>query len=300
MESVHSRPPKQQKSIWWNILIVVLKTIAYLFVVACSMIGGLGLISSCLPDTSIASMASSDFYDWKNLNLQYLGLSIGIVLSTIAFRYFVDDQNYRSIGLGLKKLGVPSLLGLAWAISLLSCSFGVVWAFGGVSVLGTEKLGMASLGYLSFFLLVAIVEEFVFRGYLLQMLTEHFNYKVGLVITAVGFAIIHLGNDYFTWIAFCNLALGGTLMGLLYLKYNSLYAPIAFHWAWNYFQGNVLGFGVSGNSVLGLLDISIGVPNWLSGGSFGLEGSLITCALLLFAILYVWNSAKTQLDTMQV
>jgi len=84
-------------------------------------------------------------------------------------------------------------------------------------------------------------------------------------------------------------------MSLLYLKYRSLYAPIAFHWAWNYFQGNILGFDVSGNSVLGLLDIEVGAPNWLSGGNFGLEGSVITCILLFVSILYIWNTSKTQL-----
>ena len=294
MEPVNANTPNQSKRRWWNILMVLLKTIAYLFVIGCSMMGGLALVASFLPDTSMASMTASDFYDWQNLNLLYLGFAIGVVLSTIAFRYFVDDQNYRSIGLGLNRLGTPSLLGMAWAIGLLSLSFGLVWSFGGVQILDTTQLGMASLGYLSFFLLVAIVEEVVFRGYLLQMVTDHFNYQLGIAISGIGFAIIHLGNDYFTWIAFCNLALGGILMSLLYLKYRSLYAPIAFHWIWNYFQGNILGFDVSGNSVLGLLEIEVGSPNWLSGGNFGLEGSLITCTLLFLSIVYIWNTSKTQ------
>jgi len=299
MEPITADPTPKTRKLWWNILIVLLKVIAYLFVVGCSMMGGLGLIASCLPDTTMASMTASDFYDWKNLNLQYLGFAIGVILSTITFRYFVDDQNYRSIGLGLNKLSHPSIMGISWAIALLALSFGLVWSFGGVNILGTGKLGMASLGYLSFFLLVAIVEEVIFRGYLLQMITDHFNYKIGIAISGIGFAIIHLENDYFTWIAFCNLALGGVLMSLLYLKYRSLYAPIAFHWVWNYFQGNILGFDVSGNAVLGLLEIEVGTPNWLSGGNFGLEGSLITCTLLFLSILYIWNTSKTQLAAIE-
>jgi len=237
MEPINSDTPNKPKRLWRNILIALLKTIAYLLVVSCSMVGGLGLIATCMPETSMAS----------------------------------------------------------WAIGLLTLSFALVWSFGGVHIIGSEKLGMASIGYLSFFFLVAIVEEVVFRGYLLQMITDHFNYKIGIAISGIGFAIIHLENDYFTWIAFCNLALGGILMSLLYLKYRSLYAPIAFHWAWNYFQGNILGFDVSGNSVLGLLDIEVGAPNWLSGGNFGLEGSVITCILLFVSILYIWNTSKTQL-----
>jgi len=292
MEPIQPNTPSKQKSLFANILLVILKIIAYLVVVGCAMYGGLGLISTLLPDTSMGTLVASDFYDWENLNFQYLGLTIGILLGTLTFRYFVDDQGYQSLGLGFANFGTDMIRGIIWAVGILSVAFLGVWAMGSVSILDTQELGISLLGYLSFFLLVAIVEEVVFRGYLLQMVTDHLNYIVGIAISAIGFAIVHLGNDHFTWIAFCNLTLGGVLMSLLYLKYHRLYVPIGFHWLWNYFQGNVLGFGVSGNDVLGVLQIEVGEPEWLSGGYFGLEGSLVTCVLLLLSSLYLFTQLR--------
>jgi len=196
---------------------------------------------------------------------------------------------------GFDQLGLYLGTGIVWAIGILSLAFLLIWANGNIQILGIQDLGIALVGYLSFFLLVAIVEEVICRGYLLQMVTDHLNYQVGIAVSAIVFTLAHLANDHFTWIAFCNLTLGGILMSLLYLKYQSLYVPIGFHWLWNYFQGNILGFGVSGTDVLGLLQINIEGPDWITGGYFGLEGSLLTGLLLAIAIYLLWINTKDQL-----
>jgi len=288
-------PINPRKILLGNIALVIIKSIAYLVVVLLAIVLGLGLISTILPDTSMASMTTTDFYDWETLNYQYLGQAIGVVLSTLAFRYFVDKKDYRSMGLGFNHLGLNLGKGIVWAIGILSLAFLLIWANGNIQILGIQDLGIALVGYLSFFLLVAIVEEVICRGYLLQMVTDHLNYQVGIAVSAIVFTLAHLANDHFTWIAFCNLTLGGILMSLLYLKYQSLYVPIGFHWLWNYFQGNILGFGVSGTDVLGLLQINIEGPDWITGGYFGLEGSLLTGLLLAIAIYLLWINTKDQL-----
>lgn len=299
MEIKPSDTPNTKKTIIGNIVLVALKTIAYLFVMVLAIFLGLGLMSSILPETSMAALTSTDFYNWQGLNFQYLGQTIGVVSCTLAFRHFVDKKDYRSMGMSTHQIGKNLGIGIVWAIGILTIAFLSVWLGGGILILGTQKLGIALLGYLSFFLLVAIVEEVICRGYLLQMVTDHLNYKAGIAISALVFTLAHLGNDHFTWIAFCNLSLGGVLMSLLYLKYHSLYVPIGFHWLWNYFQGNILGFGVSGTDVLGVLQIENKGPDWLSGSYFGLEGSLITCLLLALAILYLWTNSKAQLEAIE-
>ncbi len=294
MESISTIPPKRS---WWkNLLIVLLKTITYLIVVALAMVAGMGLVTTLFSDSELATMAQTDFYNWKALNVQYIGLGVGVVIATLLYRYFVDDKNYSTLGLGFNRLGKELMVGIVWAIGILAVSFIIIWILKGVEIIEIRQMGIGLLGYLSFFFWVAIVEEFVFRGYLLQMITEHLNYTIAIILTSLGFAVIHLANDHFTWLSFCNLTLGGILMALLYLKYKSLYAPIGFHWLWNYFQGNILGFGVSGNDVLGFLQISVKEPDWLSGGKFGLEGSIFTCILLAIVIIYVWYSSRQDLE----
>ena len=291
----HLESKSTRKILLGNIALVLIKTISYLVVVVLAIFVGLGLVSTVLPETSMASMASTDFYDWKSLNYQYLGQLIGVPLSTLAFRYFVDKKDYRSLGLGFDHLGSHLVKGIVWAIGILSVAFLLVWANGNIQILGIQDLGIALVGYLSFFLLVAMVEEVICRGYILQMVTDHLNYKAGIAVSALIFTLAHIGNDHFTWIAFLNLTLGGVLMSLLYLKYQSLYVPIGFHWLWNYFQGNILGFGVSGNEVLSVLQISVNEPDWLSGGKFGLEGSIFTCILLGVVTVYLWKGVRQQM-----
>ncbi len=285
-----------RKILLGNIALVLIKTIAYLVVVVLAIFLGLGLISTLSPERSMASLTSIDYYDWKSLNYLYLGQFTGVLLSTLAFRYFVDKKDYRSLGLSFSHLGSHLVKGITWAVGILSVAFLLVWTSGNIEILGIQDLGIALVGYLSFFLLVALLEELICRGYLQQMVTDHLNYKIGIAFSSLIFTLIHLGNDHFTWIAFCNLTLGGILMSLLYLKYQSLYVPIGFHWLWNYFQGNILGFGVSGTDVLGVLQLKVDGPDWLTGGYFGLEGSLITCFLLAIAIFILWINSKEQLD----
>lgn len=135
------------------------------------------------------------------------------------------------------------------------------------------------------FLLVAFNEETLFRGYFFQRLVGAMGAWPALILGAILFALAHGGNPGMKgatriW-AFLNIGLAAILLGLCYLRTRSLALPIGVHLGWNFTQGNLLGFGVSGTTMApGLLKpVFLGRPEWLTGGAFGLEASL-PCALV--------------------
>ena len=154
--------------------------------------------------------------------------------------------------------------------------------------------GLAAGAWL--YLGVACSEELLFRGYLFQRLESGLGAGPALGLLGLLFAALHWGNPGMAGLtrawASLNIALAGILLGLCYLRTRSLALPIGLHLGWNWTQGSLLGFGVSGlHGGSFLTPVFHARPLWLTGGTFGLEASL-PCALLCslaIAWLFLWK-----------
>ena len=94
------------------------------------------------------------------------------------------------------------------------------------------------------------------------------------------------------YLAGANIFLASILFGLAYLRTGSLAMPLGLHLAANVVQGPVLGFGVSGPEGRGCSSRAFsGAPDWLYGGTFGLEASVpgLVCVVALLLILRGWR-----------
>jgi membrane protease YdiL (CAAX protease family) len=134
---------------------------------------------------------------------------------------------------------------------------------------------------------VALSEELLFRGYVFQRLIKGMGEWPAQILLALLFAAAHWGNPGMSgatkvW-ATLNIALAAVMLGLAYVKSGSLALPMGLHFGWNWAQGNLLGFGVSGTtSQPGLLHpVFHSRPEWLTGGAFGLEASLPATFVLI-------------------
>ncbi len=142
---------------------------------------------------------------------------------------------------------------------------------------------------------VALNEELLARGYPFQRLVEGAGPWVGQLVLAGVFALGHWGNPGMhgatrAW-ATLNIALAAILLGFCYLRTRSLALPIGVHLGWNWAQGSLLGFGVSGTTdIKGIwTPVFHGKPEWLTGGTFGLEASLPCTLVCGAAILLLWR-----------
>ncbi|MEM7109125.1 MAG: type II CAAX endopeptidase family protein [Bacteroidota bacterium] len=139
--------------------------------------------------------------------------------------------------------------------------------------------------YFVLMLLVSLTEELAFRGYVLHTLGSSYGRLIGILGSSLLFSLLHLANDNITIIGFISIYLFGVLAALLFYRFSSLWAPIGVHLTWNYTQGSILGFAVSGNERAGIFEIVTHTESdHLTGGAFGMEGSVFLSALLLVAI----------------
>ena len=134
--------------------------------------------------------------------------------------------------------------------------------------------GLAGFELVAVFIPAAIHEELAFRGYLFQKM-RMWNRRAAIGITSIVFAALHVGNRGITALAIANLLLAGVLLALAYERFERLWFPIGIHLAWNLLSGPILGFGVSGYAARTTLlrTVGSGAP-WVTGGMFGIEGSV--------------------------
>ena len=187
------------------------------------------------------------------------------------------------LGMSLKGRGKDLLAGLGVAVLLYAVGFGTSLLMGTVEIASVEWVPRDLLGTLLFFLLVAVTEEVMLRGFVLgRMLSAGMNRFVALFLSSALFSAMHLFNPNFALLPFVNILLAGCLLGASFLYTRNLCFPVVLHWFWNWLQGPVLGYEVSGmDSGETLLTLRLTGSDLLTGGSFGFEGSLLCTVLLV-------------------
>lgn len=186
----------------------------------------------------------------------------------------------------LATLGVTSSIikstgtGLLVGAALISLCFMVIITVGDgqLSFFGFPTAALFSL--LLVFVVVSLSEELLSRGYLLPYLKKHYGATWAIAISSLIFTAMHLGNDHLNTIGLLSIFLAGVLLAQLRLIYHNLWVPIGVHITWNYFQGAVFGFAVSGNATESILVPTFETPSLINGGAFGIEGSIITVIVL--------------------
>lgn len=193
------------------------------------------------------------------------------------------------LGMSLKGRGKDLLAGLGVAVFLYAVGFGTSLLMGIVGIASVQWVPRDLLGTLLFFLLVAVTEEVMLRGFVLgRMLSAGMNRFVALFLSSALFSAMHLFNPNFALLPFVNILLAGCLLGASFLYTRNLCFPVVLHWFWNWLQGPVLGYEVSGmDSGETLLTLRLTGSDLLTGGSFGFEGSLLCTVLLVVGTLAI-------------
>ena len=206
---------------------------------------------------------------------------------------FIDRKPLMSIGLSIKDKANEMLIGLAFALAFIGGLFAILWLLGAISVTGFVgfKPGMFIVSMMLF--LAAFDEEIIFRGYVLNNMMDSSSRWVALAGSSALFALMHAGNPsvWSNWVPMTELFAAGFILGISYTFTKNLWFPTFFHFGWNFFQG-LLGFEISGINVDSWKMISHentgNVPDIISGGSFGIEGSVITlsCTIICTYLIY--------------
>lgn len=225
----------------------------------------------------------------------WLAAAAGATLLTIV----LAEGGRWNVGLAAPPLtAVRELLaGAAFAVALVAIADGLV--------LATTTLHHIWRGRFPWFELVAVYapaafhEELVFRGYFFQKLRT-FHRPFAIVATSLIFAGMHMGNRGITAIAFANLVFAGVLLALAYERHLRLWLPIGLHLAWNLMTGPILGYDVSGYVPAASLFATRGSgPPWLTGATFGIEGSVWAVLAEVVGIAVLLLNAPRNLNAAQ-
>jgi len=259
----------------------------------------------------IAAIATSDLLLYR---VRFNAFAHGEYISELVHRGFliacalfagflcarlIEGLPWRSLGLcfhhrwfyDLVLGSVVGILTLALAVAIATAAGGLKFTMSSSDVMPTVIKTLITSAAL--FVIAALAEEAMFRGYPLQTFSRAHLAWLGVLLTSVPFGLVHLWNpNVIRGVTFANTALAGVWLAIAYLRTRSLWLPLGVHWAWNWALGSVFGLPVSGLTVFThpLLHGKDVGPAWLTGGSYGIEGGVACTVVLILSCLFLWRT----------
>ncbi len=175
-------------------------------------------------------------------------------------------------------------LGLIGGALLFTVMTGIVALLGGIEILGVRGFGMFwSMAAMAVF--SGVFEEVLMRGIVFRQLEAWLGSWLALALSSALFGALHIMNPGASWFSSVAIAVeAGILLGAAYMLTRRLWLAIGIHAAWNFTQGWVFSVPVSGGEApLGLLISRRLGPDWLTGGDFGLEASVVAMVVATLA-----------------
>jgi len=242
-------------------------------------------------------------------NLNFLVVESFAIMGTILivwiFTRFIDREKIINLGFSLKNQKRSIFHGFITGFLLMIIGTLFLIVNGNLIIDKIEFHSLSLLESICLFLIVALNEEIILRGYILRNFMDSMNKYIALIISSLLFMAMHLFNPNISFVGMLNIFLAGLLLGITYIFTKNLWFPIALHFSWNFFQGPVFGYKVSGTTTSSLITQSLNGNEILTGGKFGLEGSILASILCSLAILIYWkiykqNESQTNPESLKV
>ena len=217
-----------------------------------------------------------------------------IILVIFLWVRFAEGRKISTLGFFKNQMGLEYLKGFGLGIGLMGLYVIAAYLLGVYSLQDTlfnfdaPLILLSTLVVLPGWLLQGAAEEIMTRGWLFQAASRK-HILTGVILSSSIFGLLHLGNSGISPLAMINLILYGLFASVYALYTENLWSICAFHSAWNWSQGNLFGVSVSGTSILGGSVMVTGQTQgeaYMTGGTFGAEGSIIVTLILLTASAY--------------
>ena len=217
---------------------------------------------------------------------------LSMILSCLFFWKLLDKKPFKEMGMVGMKYGFKDfVIGLTMGALSITGVFIILYLTGSVEIKGSllePYFSISLISYLILFILVGFGEEIFSRGYCITVLKKKNNIWVAVFVSSILFSLLHYGNPNMCIVGYINIFCVGLLLAFMFLRSGNLWMPIGYHITWNYFQGNVYGFEVSGLPMEGIYRVVPVKSDILNGGDFGPEGGIVTTAILIIGFYVIW------------
>jgi membrane protease YdiL (CAAX protease family) len=248
---------------------------------------------------------------------EYSGLAVtalGITASIVIVGRYIDRRRFDEFGIQTTGIWKRELWeGTAIGIVAMAGIWVLLWLLGFVRMDGfgwnrpSDQFWLTPiLGNMFLMMVVGFYEEYWTRGYQMKVLAEGLHVgsitprvAVGaaVVITSIFFGVLHAGNPNASLISTVNITLAGMMLALPYVLTGRLWVSIGLHFSWNFFQGAVFGFPVSGKSFrTSVVQTIEDGPDWFTGGEFGPEAGAV--GLLAMVLITLWMYRRFKPDSL--
>jgi membrane protease YdiL (CAAX protease family) len=259
------------------------------------------VLSFCagIPISLLALIPGIDLTSGWFLALNQAVEIVSITASVFLARRFLDKRSISSLGLKFDRwTALDILAGVLITFFMMGFIYLIQWGLGWLTFNGfaweTDSLLTVlggTLGMFVVFILVGWNEELLSRGYHLQTIASGLNLFWGVVLSSAVFGVLHLGNPNATWVSAAGIFFAGLFLAYGYITTRQLWLSMGLHLGWNFFEGVVFGFPVSGLGIYRLIHITVHGPELWTGGAFGPEAGLVVLPGLLLgaALIYVYT-----------
>jgi len=289
LENIFLSPDEARLRAGWRLL---LQTILMVFIGGCLSIFLGGILLFLNP-----SLLSSPGNTPPLLMLvSLIAEAFAVTVSVFLARRFLDKRSIESLGL---KLNTWTLIDLLAGIGITLLQMGLIYllmsGLGWITFQGFawqfDPLILVLTNTLLFFLIFILVgwsEELLCRGYQLQTIASGTNLFWGVLLSSAIFGVLHIFNPGANFASTLGIFLAGLFFAYAYVRTRQLWLPIGMHLGWNFFEGAVFGFPVSGLDIYPVMRIQVHGPELWTGCPFGPEAGLIVLPALLVGVLLVY------------
>jgi membrane protease YdiL (CAAX protease family) len=228
--------------------------------------------------------------------IQMLFLSAFSILGYWIYCKLIENRPVHEMD--LRKFWKQTGLGLMLGLVFISIIILLMALFGNYTITGFNPVSFL-IPILIMSLQAGITEEIISRAVIFRIVEEGLGTWISALISAFIFGFLHIWNPNATLFSSISIALtAGVILALLYVITRQLWIPIGMHIGWNFTLGGIWGAPVSGSDPAGLIQAKFSGPDWLTGGTFGPEASVIT--LLVFLVFGVFLAVRVYRNRMYV
>jgi membrane protease YdiL (CAAX protease family) len=230
------------------------------------------------------------------LLLGALVTSLAVTFSVYLARRYFDHRSFTSLGLQVDSRALVDILfGISLTGLMMGMIFLVLWALNWIQIESFAwqveswvNVAASLLTMVALFTFVSWQEELLMRGYWLQNLSAGLSQSLGILLSSAVFALAHWFNPNLDWLGLLGLFLAGLFLAYGYLRTRQLWLPIGLHLGWNFFEGTLFGFPVSGQYQYQLIRQTVTGPDLVTGGAFGPEAGLILLPVLILGAVGIY------------